>query len=86
MRTLSCVVAFSCDLDNSNESKELVRDVLIALDTFFSNADAKIDTSVFNASRITKLYGTIAILYSRCAPLPLSQHTGSENPCCRKNV
>jgi P4 family phage/plasmid primase-like protien len=40
--------------------RDLVRGVLVALDEQFSNssANAKIDTSVFNASRITRLPGT----------------------------
>lgn len=51
---------YRIDLDNSPESRDLVHDVLDVLDMFHSTDRAKIDTSVFNASRITKLYGTVA--------------------------
>jgi len=47
-------------LKNNDENTRLIRDVLQVLDMFFSTSKAKIDTSVFNASRITKLYGTFA--------------------------
>lgn len=47
-------------LKNTPENTKLIRDVLQVLDMFLSNDKAKIDTSVFNASRITKLYGTFA--------------------------
>ena len=40
---------------------QLVKDSLLALDMMFSDKEVKIDTSVFNASRITKLYGTMAV-------------------------
>lgn len=40
---------------------QLVKDSLLALDMMFSDEEVKIDTSVFNASRITKLYGTMAV-------------------------
>ena len=61
------VVAFSANgyhllykiyLANSVENANLVRDFLLALDMLFSNDVATIDTSVFNASRISKLIGT----------------------------
>lgn len=42
------------------ENAELIRNVLKVLDMYFSTDDAVVDTTVFNASRITKLYGTIA--------------------------
>lgn len=42
------------------EETQLVKDCLLALDMMFSDDDVKIDTSVFNPSRITKLYGTMA--------------------------
>jgi hypothetical protein len=46
------------DLPNDEASTKLVEDVLQALDLLFSDERVKIDTSVYNASRITKLYGT----------------------------
>lgn len=51
---------YSIYLDNSPEKTQIVKDVLQVLDMFFSNEKAQIDTSVFNLSRITKLYGTTA--------------------------
>ncbi len=47
-------------LKNNDENTKLVKEVLQVLDMFFSTPKAQIDTSVFNASRITKLYGTFA--------------------------
>lgn len=51
---------FRIDLPNDDESKLLVQRVLQALDFRFSTATVKIDVSVYNPSRITKLYGTTA--------------------------
>jgi len=39
---------------------QLIKDCLLALDMMFSDAEVKVDTAVFNASRITKLYGSMA--------------------------
>ena len=47
-------------MENNDESKEIIKQFLQALDMMFSDETAQIDTSVFNAARITKLYGTIA--------------------------
>ena len=51
---------YRIDLANDAESAGLVRSVLQALDTHFGDAAVKVDTSVFNAARIVKLYGTVA--------------------------
>ncbi|WP_332236841.1 hypothetical protein [Sporolactobacillus sp. KGMB 08714] len=51
---------YRIDLPNNDESRELVKDILEALDSLFSNNKVKIDTSVYNAARIWKLYGTVA--------------------------
>jgi P4 family phage/plasmid primase-like protien len=48
------------DLPNDDPSRELVRNALAALDAKFGTPAVKIDPKVFNAARITKLYGTIA--------------------------
>ena len=45
---------------NSAENAEAVKRFLMALDMMFSDDAVKIDTAVYNASRITKLYGTMA--------------------------
>lgn len=47
-------------LKNNQENTELVKNFLNVLDMLFSNEKAKVDISVFNPSRITKLYGTFA--------------------------
>jgi hypothetical protein len=47
-------------LPNDGESRDLVKRGLEALSLIFDDEDTKIDTSVFNAARITKLYGTMA--------------------------
>lgn len=47
-------------LKNSDENTKLIKNVLEVLDVFFSNKEAEVDKTVFNASRITKLYGTSA--------------------------
>ena len=47
-------------LANTPDNTQLIKDFLHVLDMFFSNKDAKIDMSVYNASRITKLYGSQA--------------------------
>lgn len=49
---------YSVDLANTPENNELVSDFLKALDMLFSDETVKIDTSVFNASRIAKVIGT----------------------------
>ncbi|MDR0615926.1 MAG: hypothetical protein LBG29_03870, partial [Synergistaceae bacterium] len=47
-------------LPNDDASRNLVKRSLEALAFMFDDVDTKIDTSVFNAARITKLYGTTA--------------------------
>ncbi len=49
---------YRIDLPNDDTSRDLVRSVLETLDLLFSDAASTIDTSVFNAARIWKLYGT----------------------------
>lgn len=51
---------YKIDLPNDSESNSLIKNFLIVLDMFFSIAGAEVDKTVFNASRITKLYGTFA--------------------------
>jgi len=48
------------DLPNDAQSTELVQKALLTLASIFDNDAVKIDTCVFNASRITKVPGTIA--------------------------
>ena len=52
---------FPVDLPNDNPSRDLFRKILQALDFLFSTDKAKIDLTTFNAARIMKLYGTMAV-------------------------
>jgi hypothetical protein len=47
-------------LPNDQRSAGLVKRLLASLSLLFDDEDIKIDTSVFNASRICKAYGTVA--------------------------
>src|SRR5258708_16945859 len=51
---------YPIDLPNDENSAELVKNCLSALSFLFSDDTVKIDTSTSNASRIFKLYGTLA--------------------------
>jgi hypothetical protein len=51
---------YKTDLPNDRESAELIRKFLTALSVHFDDEVIKIDTSVYNASRICKVYGTVA--------------------------
>ncbi len=51
---------YRIDLPNDEESRKLVESVLKALAARFDTSAVKIDQKVFNASRITKAYGTMA--------------------------
>lgn len=45
-------------LQNSEENTQLVKNLLAVLDMQFSTAECTVDTSVFNAGRISKIMGT----------------------------
>ena len=49
---------YKISLENTEANKLLMQTVLQVLDLYFSNGKCDIDKTVFNASRITKLYGT----------------------------
>lgn len=51
---------YRVDLPNDMESRDLVSGVLNSLDSMFSDSTVDVDTSVSNAARIWKLYGTTA--------------------------
>ena len=53
-------VQFPVDLPNDDESTTLVKSILQAVDAKFTDASVGIDTGVYNAARICRLYGTIA--------------------------
>ena len=48
------------EVANDDESKQYVQSLLKSLAAEFDNDTVKIDTTVFNASRITKVVGTVA--------------------------
>ncbi|MBU3967475.1 MAG: hypothetical protein KKG76_08890 [Euryarchaeota archaeon] len=51
---------YSIELPNTDESTELVKKCLEAFDLLFGDEKIEIDTTVFNAARIVKLFGTTA--------------------------
>jgi hypothetical protein len=51
---------YPLDLPNDAESRDLVKGALSGLATRFDTRRITLDQSVFNAGRITKLYGTVA--------------------------
>lgn len=51
---------YPCNIPNDDDSKALVRGFLGELASQFSTEWAKVDTVVYNAARIVKLYGTVA--------------------------
>ncbi len=52
-------LVFQIDLPNDERSRDLIRRVLQALHARFTTATAKVDISVHNASRITRVVGTV---------------------------
>lgn len=55
-----CHVLYKLDIPNTVETRQLIERVLKAFDLMYSTDTVKVDTSVFNPSRISKLYGTVA--------------------------
>jgi hypothetical protein len=53
-------VLLHVDLPNDDDSRDLVRNVLLSLAQRFDSPAVKIDRKVFNAARITKFYGTMS--------------------------
>jgi len=51
---------YRIDLKSDEESTKLIKTCLAGLDQIFSDTRSDVDTSVYNASRIWKLYGTTA--------------------------
>ncbi|WP_440950246.1 hypothetical protein [Methanosphaerula subterraneus] len=51
---------YRLDLPNDDQVTALIKAALVALDALFSDPVASVDTAVFNASRIWKVYGTVA--------------------------
>lgn len=52
---------YSINLPNSDEARELIKNCLVALSMMFDDEQVSIDTSVFNAARIARLYGTMTV-------------------------
>lgn len=62
---------YRVDLPNTQESTDLVRRCLQALDRHFTvKGHVEIDTGVFNASRIDKVWGTVAVKGAASAERP----------------
>lgn len=74
---------YKIDLPNDTESKKLIENFLKACDMLFSNDKVSVDMSVFNASRITKLYGTMAVKGANTKERP---HRRSQITFIPKNV
>nr|VFJ75703.1 MAG: hypothetical protein BECKFW1821C_GA0114237_108512 [Candidatus Kentron sp. FW] len=55
-----CHLLYPIDLPNDTESRNLVKGALAGLAQRFDTETVTVDQSVFNAGRITKLYGTVA--------------------------
>ncbi len=53
-----CHIIYRINLPNDDEAERLVKSVLHAMDYRWSDGKCRVDTSVYNASRISKLYGT----------------------------
>lgn len=51
---------WAIDTNNDNESRDLIKAFLNALSDKFSNERIEVDRGMYNASRICKLYGTMA--------------------------
>ena len=51
---------YPIDMPNDDESRNLIKSILKALADRLDDKKVKLDTSVFNTVRITKLYGTVA--------------------------
>jgi hypothetical protein len=51
---------YRIELPNDSEAKALIKRVLATIAEHYSDDAVKVDTSVFNAARIVKLYGTTA--------------------------
>lgn len=61
---------YKIDMPNNDEAKKLIEQFLKVCDMLFSTDEVKIDTVVHNASRITKLYGTMAVKGSNTEERP----------------
>lgn len=76
---------FPIDLPNDSASTELVKKTLLGLESKFNTGTSGVgvDTSVFNAARITKLYGTTA---RKGSDVPRRPHRQSRIMCVPDNL
>jgi hypothetical protein len=51
---------YKISIENTKVNAEILKTILLVLDMYFSNEICSVDKTMFNASRITKLYGTVA--------------------------
>ncbi|KFB74371.1 MAG: hypothetical protein AW09_000341 [Candidatus Accumulibacter phosphatis] len=74
---------YPLDLPNDNESRDLIKGTLAGLAARFDTDQVKLDQSVFNAGRITKLYGTVATKgdHTPLAPWRLSRLVSTPERC-----
>jgi hypothetical protein len=61
---------YHIDLPNNDEARQLIQQVLAALDLFHSTETIKLDLTVSNAARVWKLFGTMAQKGSNIADRP----------------
>jgi hypothetical protein len=71
---------YRVDLPNDPAATELVRGCLDATARLFNTNDVKIDTSVHNAARVTKLYGTVAAKGDATPDRPWRRARATYNP------
>lgn len=55
-----CHLLYRIDLPNDKHSTDLIKGILAGLGSRFDTDLVKVDRSVYNAARITKLYGTVS--------------------------
>lgn len=51
---------YKISLLNIDENKNIIKNILLLLDSIFSDNNVKVDTTTYNPARICKLYGTIS--------------------------
>lgn len=71
---------YPIDLPNNKESTELIKNVLKALHQKFSTDKADVDVTTYNASRISKVYGTMACKGENTEERPHSMAIFSDFP------
>jgi hypothetical protein len=75
-------LVYGLDLPNDDPSRLLVENFLKAVATRFSDGKLKVDVSVFNAARISKVYGTLACKGDNVPERPHRLSRILEAPAC----